>query len=108
MPDELPEPIELETAWIGADDLPVHFANAFTGVVGPTAVFITIGSQVPPAIESREDAERLRATGFVPLRPIARIALTPQGLDDMIESLENTRTNYQNVLSAIKAQGEQS
>lgn len=106
MPDALPEPIEFESAWVGADDLPVHFANAFTGVVGPTAVFLTIGSQVPPAIESPDDLERMKA-GFVPLKPIVRIALTPQGLDDMIQSLEDTRRNHQNVLSAIKKMEEQ-
>jgi hypothetical protein len=107
MPDGTPEQIEIETAWVGADDLPVHFCNAFSGVVGPNAVFITIGSQVPPAIESAEDLEKLRATGYVPLKPIARLALTPQGLDDMIQSLEETRKNHQNVLSAIKAKEEQ-
>jgi hypothetical protein len=107
MPDSLPEPIEFESAWVGVDDLPVHFANAFTGVVGPTAIFLTIGSQVPPAVESAEQLERLKASGFIPLKPIARIALTPQGLDDMIQSLEETRRNHQNVLNAIKAQEEQ-
>lgn len=106
MPDDAPEPIEIESAWIGADDLPVHFANAFAGIVGPNAIFLTIGSQVPPAVESDEDLAQLLAAGYLPITPIARFAVTPAGLDEMIRSLEETRNNYQNLLSAIKIQEE--
>lgn len=88
MPDQYPEP---ELSWVGLEDLPVPFANAFSGVVGPNAVFINIGSSVPPAIESEDDLINLR---FVPINPIARIAMAPGGLDDLIETLENTRELY--------------
>jgi hypothetical protein len=91
MPDGLPLP-EPEAAWIGAEDLPVEFANTFSGVVGANAVFLNIGSTVPPVIESEEQLANLR---FVPVKPIARIALAPAGLDDMIRTLENTRRNYE-------------
>jgi hypothetical protein len=43
-----PRAVEVPGSWIGADDLPVHFANAFTGAVGPNAVFLNIGSFMPP------------------------------------------------------------
>ena len=86
-----PEPIELDAAFVGAEELPVQFANAFTGVVGPNAIFLDIGSMVPPLIETEDD---LAQAGFVPIKPIARIALAPKGLDDLIEILENTRQHH--------------
>lgn len=89
MPDQHPEP---EAAWVGIEDLPLEFANTFSGTVGPNAVFVNIGSMVPPAIESDEDLANLR---FIPVRPIARLALAPSGLDDLIRTLENTRRLYQ-------------
>jgi hypothetical protein len=103
---ETPEPLELEAVWVGADDLPVLFANAFTSVVGPNAVFLTIGAQLPPAIESDSDLEDLRARGYLPVQPIARLALSPQGLDEMIQALENTRTNFRGLTEALN-QGNQ-
>jgi hypothetical protein len=59
--------------------------------VGPNAIFVNIGSMVPPAIESEEDLANLR---FVPVKPIARLAMAPGGLDDLILTLENTRKLY--------------
>lgn len=97
-----PEEIELEQAWIGADDLPVHFANAFAGVAGPNAIFLNIGSQVPPQIASEDDLERLRARGYVDVKPIARIALAPGGLDELIEALKNVRSNHRKLIKGLE------
>jgi hypothetical protein len=97
-----PEEIELDQAWIGAEDLPVQFANAFAGVSGPNAIFLNIGSQVPPQIASEDDLERLRARGYVEVKPIARLALAPGGLDELIEALKNVRTNHRKLLKGLK------
>ena len=93
-----PEQIESEQAWIGAEDLPVHFANTFAGIVGTNAIFVDLGSAVPPAIESEEDLELLR---FVPVKPIARVALAPGGLDDLIQVLQNLRKSHRALLKAL-------
>ena len=93
-----PEAIEPESAWIGVEELSVQFANAFAAVVGPHAVFINIGSSVPPGIETEEDLAQLR---FIPVKPIARLALAPQGLDGLIETLENTRRIYKELQKAL-------
>lgn len=91
MPDD-PQFHEPEATWVGLEDKPLEFANTFSGIVGPNAVFVNIGSAVPPAIETEEDLLNVR---FFPVRPIARIALAPGGLDDLIQTLENTRSIYQ-------------
>lgn len=69
-----PKEIEVPGSWIGTEDLPVHFANAFVGVA------------------------------YVPIKPIARFALAPDGLDDLITVLESMRENYQNLRRAMEDQ----
>jgi hypothetical protein len=92
-----PEEIELDQAWIGADDLPVQFANAFVAIAGPNAFFVNLGSQIPPELGTDEDFERLKARGYLPVKPIARIALSAQGLDDLIKVLETIRNPSQEI-----------
>jgi hypothetical protein len=102
-----PQQIEVAASWIGAEDLPVQFANAFVGVVGPNAVFLNIGSMVPPNIVGSTEEEReaqARSIAYVPIKPIARLALAPKGLDELITALEETRGNYQNLMKAMQDQ----
>jgi hypothetical protein len=99
-----PKAVEIAGSWIGAEDLPVHFANAFVGVVGPNAIFLNIGSFVPPNIVGDTEEEReaqARALTYVPIKPIARLAFAPKGLDELITALEGARTNYENLMKAM-------
>jgi hypothetical protein len=95
-------------SWVGVEDLPVHFANAFLGVVGPNEIFFNIGSFVPPAIIGNTPEEReaqARSVMFLPVKPVARLALTPSRLDELIKALQDTRTNYENLMKAVQNQG---
>jgi hypothetical protein len=99
-----PGEIELDQAWIGAEDLPVHFANAFAGISGPHAIFLNIGSQFPPEIGNEDDIERLKARGYVAVKPIARLALSPGGLDELIEALKTIRSNHRKLTKEMGGQ----
>jgi hypothetical protein len=102
-----PKQVQVAAAWVGAEDLPLQFANAFGGIVGPNAVFLNIGSVVPPGISGMTEQEReeqIRSLTYVPIRPIARIAMSPKGLDELIAILEETRKNYENLTSALGEQ----
>lgn len=88
MPDQPEQP---DIAWVGAEELPVQFANIFSIVLGEQAVFLNLGSLVPPLIESEE---QLAAFRFLPVKPIARVALTPGNLDGLIAALEDARNNF--------------
>ncbi len=102
-----PKAIQIAASWVGADDLPVQFANAFAGVVGPNAIFLNIGSVVPPGIIGATEEEReaqVRSLTYVPIKPIARLALSPAGLDELIGILEETRRNYQNLTRALEGE----
>jgi hypothetical protein len=103
----VPAQIELPNAWVGAEELPVHFANAFGAVVGPHTIFLNIGSVVPPSIAGATDDERraeVQALSYIPVKPIARIALAPEGLDELITMLQETRKNHQKLLGAMGKQ----
>ena len=49
--------------------------------------------------EERE--KQVRALTYVPIKPIARLALAPQGLDELIMALEDTRRNYRALSKAM-------
>jgi hypothetical protein len=103
-----PQQIQIPTTWVGAEDVPVQFANAFAGVVAPGEIFLNVGSLVPPAIVGRTQEEReaqLRTITYIPVKPIARLGLTPDRLDELIRTLQETRTNYQDLMNAIQTQG---
>jgi hypothetical protein len=90
---------EPEIAWVGAEDLPVEFANIFAALIAENAVFLNIGSLVPPVVETEE---QLAAYRFIPVKPIARIALAPGNLDGLIETLENARREWNSLNSGEK------
>jgi hypothetical protein len=107
---ETPQQIQVPLAWIGAEDLPVQFANAFFGVVAPGEIILQIGSVVPPAIMGATPEERevsARSVSFVQVKPVARLALTPARLDELIRTLEDTRNNYRTLMDAIDDGGAQ-
>jgi hypothetical protein len=106
---EPPKTLQVPTSWVGAEELPVHFANTFLGVVAPGEIFLNIGSIMPPAIIGTTPEERdahARSIRFVAVRPIARLGLTPARLDELIKTLEDTRANYNRLMAAIDTTGD--
>jgi hypothetical protein len=105
-----PQAIDVPGAWVGMDELPLHFANAFVALPGPNAIFLSFGSVVPPAVigETQEEREaHLRSIPYVAVKPIVRLAIAPKGLDELIATLEGTRKNYAELRKAIEDEGEQ-
>ncbi|MHB1537561.1 MAG: hypothetical protein ACYCUM_04620 [Solirubrobacteraceae bacterium] len=80
--------LNIPTPWIGTEDLPVHFANAFGVGTGEHAIFLLAGSVVPIS------AEDGGAPPFVPVKPIVRMAIAPQAVPQLIEALENAHRSY--------------
>ncbi len=93
--------VTVPVVWVGADDLPVQFLNQIVGVVQPNEIFLTLGTMVPPALlgstpEEREDAARRLA--FIPVKPIVRLGLTRQRLEELIRVLQTTLNNYNDMM----------
>lgn len=89
---------EIPVAWIGAEELPVLFANTFVGQVEPQqdAFFLTIGQTLPPALigtpEERE--EQLEQVAYIPVKPIARLAFTRERLEFLVAILQTNLDQY--------------
>jgi len=90
--------VTVPVVWVGADDLPVQFANQFVAVVQLNEVFLTVGTMVPPAILG-DTVEERKATAqkitYVPVKPIARLGFTPARLEELIRILQTTLKNYE-------------
>jgi hypothetical protein len=84
-------------AWIGAEELPVHFANAFGATAGPNAVFLLAGSMVPPEVEDGVSIP------YVPVRPIAKLAIAPATVPFLIRALQTAHKAQQ---AQAEAQGQ--
>ena len=94
--------MQVPAVWVGADDLPVQFLNAFLMIVQPGEIFLTLGSYQPPPIvgatvEEREAAAK--AVSFVPVKPIARVGMTPDRLRELIRVLEEGLQNYEKMMA---------
>jgi hypothetical protein len=79
----------IPTPWIGPEELPVHFANAFGVSAGSNAIFVLFGSVVPPA------AEGIGQGPYIPVRPIVRLAIAPPAVPQLIEALEQAHKAQQ-------------
>jgi hypothetical protein len=96
--EQLPEGVPIPVAWEGVDDVPILFVNQVLGQVGQQSeVILTFGQVAPPAIlgQTREERERqVRALTHMPIKPIARLALTREGLEQLVGVLQQTLANH--------------
>lgn len=95
---------QLPVSWIGAEDLPVLFANTFVGQVEAEqgVFFLTIGQMVPPALigTPEEKVEQLEQISYVPIKPVARLALTRERLKYLIAILQTNLDQHDQILQA--------
>jgi hypothetical protein len=89
---------QIPLAWIGAEELPVLFVNQFVAQVDEGGeFFLTLGQTMPPALigTPEERAEQLEQIAYVPVKPVARLALTERGCRDLIANLQNVRESFE-------------
>ena len=96
MADE-PEGVQVPVVWVGPEELPVLYVNSFVAQVDKEEVFLLAGQLVPPAVVGTEEQRREQANNisFAPIRPVARLAMNPARLRELISILEITLTNYE-------------
>jgi len=92
---------EIPVTWIGAEDLPVLFANTFVGQVEAEqdAFFLTIGQTLPPALigTPQQRIEQLEQIAYVPVKPIARLAFTRERLEFLVALLQTNLDQYRQI-----------
>jgi hypothetical protein len=82
------------------------FANTFVGQVEPhqDAFFLTIGQTLPPAPIGTpgERAEQLEQIGYVPVKPILRLAFTRERLECLDAILQTNLDQYKDLRREIE------
>jgi hypothetical protein len=104
--EQLPEGMaSLPVAWEGIEDVPILFVNQVLGQVGQQAeVILAFGQVAPPAILGETQAERekqLRAITRISVKPVARLALTRAGLEQLVGVLHQTLENHDKAQKAF-------
>lgn len=97
MAEEVRQEAQLPIAWIGSEELPVTLVNQFLGQVGTQDEVILIFGQITPPIllgTPEQQQEQAKEIPFVPVKPVARLGLTKAGLDQLVEVLQQTQSNY--------------
>lgn len=91
------EGIQIPVTWIGLDDVPVHYANQFVCQFQPDEFILSIGNLTPPMLLGPPDEQQkqLQQLAYVPIRPIARIAMTPSRLRELIQVLQQNLQQYE-------------
>jgi hypothetical protein len=108
--DETRQEAVLPIRWMGTEDIPIVFVNQVLGQVGRQGeVVLSFGQITPPALLGTPEQQREQAKDidFLPVKPVARLALTRVGLDDLIRVLQQTRDNYQKIEEAMAGETEE-
>ena len=106
MDEETPY-VDIPLAWIGAEELPVHLLNQFVCQFSQDEFILTLGQTVPPAIMGvtpEERAQQIEGIAYVPVKPIARLALTRARLVELIATLQANLGQYDQHKSDLKEQ----
>jgi len=85
------EGIQVPLVWVGAEDVPILYANTFISQFDQSGGFIvTAGQMNPPALIGTPDEMRAQAeqVTFVPVRVAARLALTQSKMLELVQVLQ--------------------
>jgi hypothetical protein len=76
-------------AWVGADDLPIQFANQFVAQHLDDQFLITIGQVFPPPVlgTPEERAAQVAQLSFIPIRPLGRFSMDEKRVRELVEVL---------------------
>ena len=97
------EPLQkrVRLVWVGVEDIPISFTNQALGQVGSHGeILLTFGQSSPPAFLPESEEEQARALeelSELPIKPVARFALTRTSLEQLIGALQTTLNNYDQI-----------
>jgi hypothetical protein len=99
-----PSRFEIPLSWVGYDETPIIYANQFLIQFQSEASFVVGVGQAtaPPLIGTPEQIAELAADiDFIPVRPLARFALTPDKLRELIQTLQANLDNFERMQTQI-------
>ncbi len=108
MASEPPQSIQLQLAWVGYDETPIVYANQFLIQFQPEGSFVIgIGQATPPALVGTPEqiAAQLAELEFVPVRPLARVAITEAKIRELIQALSANLQNFEHHAQSLDPRG---
>ncbi|MBA2713885.1 MAG: hypothetical protein H0U55_10095 [Rubrobacteraceae bacterium] len=90
--------LQIPVLWDGVENVPLVLTNQVLGQVGQQGeVILTFGQVNPPLLMGtpEQQAQQAGEIPFVAVKPVARLALTKAGLDDLVRVLQDTQRNYE-------------
>ena len=88
MPDQ--KAVTVPLLFVGAEELPILYANHFVIQYERDAFILTVGQLSPPILigNESEQREQLEALSYVEVKTVARLAFTRGRLDELIGILQ--------------------
>lgn len=88
---------DVPITWVGLEDEPVYAANQFISQHHNGQFVLSLGMLVPPPILGTEEqkAKQIERINHVTVRPLIRVALTPEVMDQLIGVLQQNRERAQ-------------
>jgi hypothetical protein len=93
---EQPERLEVPIIWVGVEDAQILFANQFLGQVEQQEIVLTFGQLTPPVLLGPPErrVQQVERLGYVPVKTVARFAMTRARLEELIGVLQETARNF--------------
>lgn len=83
--------VAVPVVWTGGEDVPVLAMNQSLVVIHEGDIVLTLGMMAPPVIRTgsaEEDIERIRQTGYVPIRTLGKFALSRRRLEELANAVQ--------------------
>jgi hypothetical protein len=107
-PPDPPQTVEVPLSWVGFDEVPIAYANQFLVQFQPEEGFVLgVGQATPPAIIGTPEqiAAQAAQVEFIPVRTLARVAMTRPKMEELIAALEATLRNFDRMKAHVDPRG---
>ena len=108
MSPDPPERLEVPLSWVGYDDAPIAYANQFLVQWTPEEGFVLgVGQATTPPLMGTPEQIKAQAAQieFVPVRTLARFAMTQPKLHELIAALEANLRNFEQMKAQFDPRG---
>ncbi|MCY3544015.1 MAG: hypothetical protein OXH22_08235 [Chloroflexi bacterium] len=92
---EEPKSYQLALEWVGIEDVPIQFSNQMLVQHVNNEFVLTFGYMTPPVFLNPTNEEEIASIEDVPIKPIARLGMTPDRMLELIKALQENYRNYQ-------------
>lgn len=94
--EELREDLELRASWVGLEETDALAANHFVSQFYNDTFYVAFGRLTPPVLlgDPEQKIEQAKKLDFVPIHPVARVALDPEAMEELIGVLQSNLDRY--------------